>query len=228
MVMPFAASPVLRQVDRPADCSAVIFSCVITSGACGTTGTAAGAGARTSSVTPLGAVGAWDEGADFWLRSSCSPQPATAISRPAIPAPIIAWRLNIVNSFCVSEERAGSRPVPRTLPFLGALRVLGVPIRPSRLSITGTKTEQFACRDDAAAVTRLERSDNLESEMNDGPLAAMLAELDAELARRLGLCGSLQQVLDRVEAQAAGDGLAAAAPLPLRFPRCATPEDSHG
>jgi len=64
--------------------------------------------------------------------------------------------------------------------------------------------------------------------MNDGPLAAMLAELDAELARRLGLCGSLQQVLDRVEAQAAGDGLAAAAPLPLRFPRCATPEDSHG
>lgn len=63
--------------------------------------------------------------------------------------------------------------------------------------------------------------------MNDGPLAAMLAELDAELARLDRRYGA-QQILDRVEAQAPGAILASAARIQLRALGCTMAEHLHG
>lgn len=64
--------------------------------------------------------------------------------------------------------------------------------------------------------------------MNDGPLAAMLAELDAELARQPDRRRGAREILDRIEARAPGAVLASAARIQLRSLGCAAPERSHG
>lgn len=58
--------------------------------------------------------------------------------------------------------------------------------------------------------------------MNDGPLAAMLAELDAELGKLADPAGAARLVLDRVEACAPGAILASAASLQLRALGCSS------